>query len=148
MSSEIHEEVESGTKQEKALKSKRPQRPMKKKVREEAPQSGTPDEDVKDKKVTVEEIIKEVPTTKPSRPGKPKKQEKKPSKEEEDNKEEKKESKPSTYYRSNYSAFTYIQTLPNGQIQLPHKIRTHPRLYGKDAHFCRVCHNTHGLIRK
>lgn len=28
------------------------------------------------------------------------------------------------------------------------ELRTHPRLYGKDAHFCRVCHNTHGLIRK
>ncbi|MCQ2821480.1 MAG: 30S ribosomal protein S14 [archaeon] len=33
-------------------------------------------------------------------------------------------------------------------MQLPHKTNTHPRTYGKDAHACRVCRNTHGLIRK
>ena len=38
--------------------------------------------------------------------------------------------------------------LSDGRIQLPHKTNTHPRLYGKDAHACRVCRNTHGLIRK
>ena len=38
--------------------------------------------------------------------------------------------------------------LEDGRIQLPHKTNTHPRRYGKDAHACRVCKNTHGLIRK
>ena len=33
-------------------------------------------------------------------------------------------------------------------VQLPHKWRTHPRSYGKDSRYCRVCRNTHGLIRK
>ena len=34
------------------------------------------------------------------------------------------------------------------KVQLPHKWRTHPRTYGKDSRYCRVCRNTHGLIRK
>ena len=29
-----------------------------------------------------------------------------------------------------------------------HTWRTHPRDYGKDSRACRVCNNTHGLIRK
>ena len=33
-------------------------------------------------------------------------------------------------------------------VQLPHKWRSHPRYYGKDSRYCRVCRNTHGLIRK
>ena len=33
-------------------------------------------------------------------------------------------------------------------VKFPHKWRTHPRLYGKDSRYCRVCRNTHGLIRK
>ena len=36
----------------------------------------------------------------------------------------------------------------NDTVELPHKWRTHPRLYGKDSRYCRVCRNTHGLIRK
>ncbi len=31
---------------------------------------------------------------------------------------------------------------------MPHTWRTHPRTYGKDSRFCRVCRNTHGLISK
>ncbi len=31
---------------------------------------------------------------------------------------------------------------------MPHTWRTHPRTYGKDSRACRVCNNTHGLIRK
>ena len=27
---------------------------------------------------------------------------------------------------------------------MPHSWRTHPRTYGKDARYCRVCRNTHG----
>ena len=34
------------------------------------------------------------------------------------------------------------------KVVLPHKWRTHPRTYGKDSRACRVCNNTHGLIRK
>jgi len=33
-------------------------------------------------------------------------------------------------------------------IKFPHKWRSHPRYYGKDSRYCRVCRNTHGLIRK
>ena len=36
----------------------------------------------------------------------------------------------------------------NEVVELPHKWRTHPRYYGKDSRYCRVCRNTHGLIRK
>ena len=36
----------------------------------------------------------------------------------------------------------------NHFILMPHTWRTHPRLYGKDSRACRVCNNTHGLIRK
>ncbi len=31
---------------------------------------------------------------------------------------------------------------------MPHLYKTHPRTYGKDSRCCRVCRNTHGLIRK
>ena len=31
---------------------------------------------------------------------------------------------------------------------MPHLFRTHPREYGKDSRYCKVCRNTHGLIRK
>ena len=33
-------------------------------------------------------------------------------------------------------------------VKFPHKWRSHPRYYGKDSRYCRVCRNTHGLIRK
>ena len=33
-------------------------------------------------------------------------------------------------------------------VRFPHKWRSHPRYYGKDSRYCRVCRNTHGLIRK
>ena len=36
----------------------------------------------------------------------------------------------------------------NHFILMPHTWRTHPREYGKDSRSCRVCNNTHGLIRK
>lgn len=47
-----------------------------------------------------------------------------------------------------YNSLLSYTNLGEGRIQLPHKTGTHPRLYGKDAHACRVCRNTHGLIRK
>lgn len=31
---------------------------------------------------------------------------------------------------------------------MPHLFKSHPRKYGKDSRACRVCNNTHGLIRK
>ena len=31
---------------------------------------------------------------------------------------------------------------------MPQAWRTHPRDYGKDSRYCRVCRNTHGLISK
>ena len=36
----------------------------------------------------------------------------------------------------------------DSHVELPHKILTHPRHYGKDSRYCRVCRNTHGLIQK
>ena len=51
-------------------------------------------------------------------------------------------------YQSSYYQVQSIKVLSDGSIQLPHHYRTHPRLYGKDARYCRVCRNTHGLIRK
>ena len=41
-----------------------------------------------------------------------------------------------------------IKMVIKNKVQLPHHWRTHPRNYGKDSRFCRVCRNTHGLIRK
>jgi small subunit ribosomal protein S29e len=51
-------------------------------------------------------------------------------------------------YSSTYNQVQSIKILSDGSLQLPHHYRTHPRLYGKDARYCRVCRNTHGLIRK
>lgn len=31
---------------------------------------------------------------------------------------------------------------------MPHLFRTHPRLYGPDSNKCRVCKNTHAMVRK
>ena len=36
----------------------------------------------------------------------------------------------------------------SNKVQFAHHWRTHPRTYGKDSRYCRVCRNTHGLIRK
>ena len=42
----------------------------------------------------------------------------------------------------------YTEFAANSKVQFAHHWRTHPRLYGKDSRYCRVCRNTHGLIRK
>ena len=42
----------------------------------------------------------------------------------------------------------YTEFAANNKVQFAHHWRTHPRLYGKDSRYCRVCRNTHGLIRK
>lgn len=31
---------------------------------------------------------------------------------------------------------------------MPHLLLSHPRTYGPDSRKCRVCKNTHGMIRK
>ena len=49
--------------------------------------------------------------------------------------------------RSNRMNVEYVE-YHNDVVELPHKWRTHPRYYGKDSRYCRVCRNTHGLIRK
>ena len=49
--------------------------------------------------------------------------------------------------RRNRNNVEYVE-YHNDTVELPHKWRTHPRLYGKDSRYCRVCRNTHGLIRK
>ena len=42
----------------------------------------------------------------------------------------------------------YTEFATNNKVQFAHHWRTHPRTYGKDSRYCRVCRNTHGLIRK
>ena len=42
----------------------------------------------------------------------------------------------------------FMDERSSNKVTLPHKWRTHPRLYGKDSRYCRICRNTHGLIRK
>ena len=42
----------------------------------------------------------------------------------------------------------YTEFAANNKVQFAHHWRTHPRTYGKDSRYCRVCRNTHGLIRK
>ena len=42
----------------------------------------------------------------------------------------------------------FMDVYTTTKVQLPHHWRTHPRTYGKDSRYCRVCRNTHGLIRK
>ena len=42
----------------------------------------------------------------------------------------------------------FMDERSSDKVTLPHKWRTHPRLYGKDSRYCRICRNTHGLIRK
>ena len=152
------ETITSEVTEEKVVKSSKPLKAMRKK-KVDAPQSNEESVQEEDKMKTVQEIITDEP--KKQKPKKPEKKqakkgnedskETKPSsnKDNEDKKEKKEEPKKETKkYYSSYAPVTYIQTLPNGQVQLPHKIRTHPRLYGKDSRACRVCRNTHGLIRK
>ena len=42
----------------------------------------------------------------------------------------------------------YSEYASTNKVQFAHHWRTHPRDYGKDSRYCRVCRNTHGLIRK
>jgi ribosomal protein S14 len=42
----------------------------------------------------------------------------------------------------------FMDERSSDKVTLPHKWRAHPRLYGKDSRYCRICRNTHGLIRK
>ena len=42
----------------------------------------------------------------------------------------------------------YSEYASTNKVKFAHHWRTHPRDYGKDSRYCRVCRNTHGLIRK
>lgn len=108
---------------------------------EEAPQSEGVQSNVSKKGKKVREDDKEEiteSTKETQKPTKPKKEE--PKKEP--------ERRPQTTYQVNHSqGYAFYSSNSNG-LQLPHKYRTHPRVYGKDSRACRVCNNTHGLIRK
>ena len=77
-------------------------------------------------------------------------------KKEEDKKEEDKKEKDDGAYRAKRTEgrirwmndVDFMDERTSNKVVLPHKWRTHPRLYGKDSRYCRVCRNTHGLIRK
>ena len=73
------------------------------------------------------------------------KEEKKPEKkkEEVEDKKETKEKKVEYQVPVQYTEYT-----SSNKVQYAHHWRTHPRTYGKDSRYCRVCRNTHGLIRK
>ena len=85
---------------------------------------------------------------------KPKQEKKEDKKEEkEDNKREDKkrddDNKGSSDKRVEYQIpVQYTEYAPSNKVQYAHHWRTHPRTYGKDSRYCRVCRNTHGLIRK
>jgi len=82
--------------------------------------------------------------------GQGKKEDKKED-EKEDKKEEERRNKGSstTERKVEYSIpVQYSEYATNTKVQFAHHWRTHPRTYGKDSRYCRVCRNTHGLIRK
>ena len=137
-----------------------------------APQAQVEETNIQGNVVTTE--VEEQPAklrSKPNKPNKPKKPEKPEKKEHtgDEKGESKKEKKQETEEKKEakkevprdtekkqvtlaqkiaYTPHSFVTVLPNGKIQQAHKRFTHPRHYGKDAHHCRVCNNTHGLIRK
>ena len=80
-----------------------------------------------------------------------KKEDKKEEKEEEKKEDKKREDKskgPSDSKPEYQLPVQYSEYVSNNKVQFAHHWRTHPRTYGKDSRYCRVCRNTHGLIRK
>ena len=82
-----------------------------------------------------------------------KKEDKKEDKKESGNKkEDKKKEEEKSKGRSEKVEYElpvqYTEFAANNKVQFAHHWRTHPRTYGKDSRYCRVCRNTHGLIRK
>ena len=82
-----------------------------------------------------------------------KKEDKKEDKKESGNKkEDKKKEEEKSKERSEKVEYElpvqYTEFAANNKVQFAHHWRTHPRTYGKDSRYCRVCRNTHGLIRK
>ena len=82
-----------------------------------------------------------------------KKEDKKEDKKEndqEDKKEDKKkeEDKNKGISEKKYELPVQYEYATSNKVQFAHHWRTHPRTYGKDSRYCRVCRNTHGLIRK
>ena len=108
-----------------------------------------------EEKQKVEEVKAEVEESEPkpeepktklrSKNQKPSRPTKSDSKKEEDKKEEKKV--PEKKVEQEIPVH-YVKTVSNTAVQFAHKWRNHPREYGKDSRYCRVCRNTHGLIRK
>ena len=72
-----------------------------------------------------------------------KKEKKEDKRKEEESNKGKNEKKPEYQLPVQYEEYS-----ASTQVQFAHHWRTHPRTYGKDSRYCRVCRNTHGLIRK
>ena len=89
------------------------------------------------------------------KPKQGKKEDKKEDKKEEEKQErrqykkkEEEKSKPSEKKVEYEMPVQYEEYSASNKVQFAHHWRTHPRTYGKDSRYCRVCRNTHGLIRK
>ena len=77
-----------------------------------------------------------------------KKEEKKEEKKEDPKDKESSKKEKKSEQKMNWVGDVDFMDVYSTKVQLPHHWRTHPRTYGKDSRYCRVCRNTHGLIRK
>ena len=152
---------EKKEKKDEPKKEEKKEEPKKEEPKKEEPKKEEPKKEEKkeEKKVTESEPSGEEPKSTKLRGAKrPKKEDKKEDKKEEKKEEKKKEEKKKEEEASK-STITekkveyqypvqYSEYTSTNRVQYAHHWRTHPRNYGKDSRYCRVCRNTHGLIRK
>ena len=152
---------EKKEKKDEPKKEEKKEEPKKEESKKEEPKKEEPKKEEKkeEKKVTESEPSGEEPKSTKLRGAKrPKKEDKKEDKKEEKKEEKKKEEKKKEEETSK-STITekkveyqypvqYSEYTSTNRVQYAHHWRTHPRNYGKDSRYCRVCRNTHGLIRK
>ena len=152
---------EKKEKKDEPKKEEKKEEPKKEEPKKEEPKKEEPKKEEKkeEKKVTESEPSGEEPKSTKLRGAKrPKKEDKKEDKKEEKKEEKKKEEKKKEEETSK-STITekkveyqypvqYSEYTSTNRVQYAHHWRTHPRNYGKDSRYCRVCRNTHGLIRK
>ena len=143
--------VEEPKKEEPAM-----EEPKKEKTKKEKPKKEEPKK-AEEKKVEEIKIKEEESEPKPEEPKtklrsknqKPNRPGKNESKKEEDEKEEKPSNNKVPEKKVEQEIpIHYVKSISNAPVQFAHKWRNHPREYGKDSRYCRVCRNTHGLIRK
>ena len=157
----IEENKSTKLRGKKKEKKEKKEEPKKEESKKEEPKKEEPKKEEKkeEKKVTESEPSGEEPKSTKLRGAKrPKKEDKKEDKKEEKKEEKKKEEKKKEEEASK-STITekkveyqypvqYSEYTSTNRVQYAHHWRTHPRNYGKDSRYCRVCRNTHGLIRK